>query len=82
MRISDLVARFRSSRQAVTKHLNALCAAGIVSTERRGRERIVSVERGGCDAARAWLDNYERFWDVKLRDLKEMIEEGSDHGER
>jgi DNA-binding transcriptional ArsR family regulator len=80
-RISDLSGRFRSTRQAVTKHLNTLCSAGIVSTEWRGRERVASLERGGCDPARAWLAKYERFWDVKLRDLKAMIEEGNDHGD-
>jgi DNA-binding transcriptional ArsR family regulator len=81
MRISDLAGQFRSTRQAVTKHLNTLCSAGIVSPERRGRERVASVERGGCDAAQAWLAGYERFWDVKLRGLKQTIEEGSDHGD-
>lgn len=81
MRISDLAGRFRSSRQAVTKHLNTLCSAGIVSTERRGRERVASLERGGCDAARVWLAKYERFWDVKLQGLKQMVEEGSSNGD-
>lgn len=81
MRISDLARRFRSTRQAVTKHLNTLCSAGIVSTQWRGRERVASLERGGCDAASEWLARYERFWDAKLSDLKTMIEEGSSDGD-
>ena len=79
-RISDLAGRFRMSRQAVTKHLNILCEAGIVVTEWRGRERIASLEPRGCDPARTWLARYELFWDTKLKDLKKMIEEGNDHG--
>jgi DNA-binding transcriptional ArsR family regulator len=76
MRVSDLASRFETSRQAVTKHLDSLCEAGIVSTERQGRERVATLERNGCGPARGWLDRYDRFWERKLHDLKTQIERG------
>jgi DNA-binding transcriptional ArsR family regulator len=75
-RISDLSSGFAMSRQAVTKHLDILEKAGIVTTERRGRERLNRLAEGAFDPVHDWLARYDRFWESKLGQLKKLIEEG------
>ena len=76
MRVSELATEFKTTRQAVTKHLDILCNAGLVSTERHGRERLSSISQDAFEPIRDWLTHYDRFWTSKLEDLKELIERG------
>ena len=75
-RIADIASEFDMSRQAVTKHLDILNQAGIVITERRGRERLNRLSGDAFDPIRDWLTRYDRFWEEKLGQLKKIIEEG------
>lgn len=74
MRVSELATEFNTTRQAVTKHLDILCNAGLVATQRQGRERISSISRDAFEPIRDWLNHYDRFWTGKLKNLKELIE--------
>ena len=74
MCVSELATKFNTTRQAVTKHLDILCGAGLVDTERQGRERISRISRDAFEPIRDWLNHYDRFWNEKLGDLKELIE--------
>ncbi len=74
MRVGELATKFNTTRQAVTKHLDILCNAGLVATERQGRERISSISRDAFEPIRDWLNYYDRFWTMKLEDLKEFVE--------
>jgi DNA-binding transcriptional ArsR family regulator len=74
MRICELAAKFNTTRQAVTNHLDILCNAGLVATERKGRDRISSISRDAFEPIRGWLNHYDRFWTGKLEDLKELVE--------
>jgi DNA-binding transcriptional ArsR family regulator len=75
-RIADIASEFDMSRQAVTKHLDILSKAGILITERRGRERFNRLADDAFDPIRDWLTRYDRFWEDKLGRLKKIIEEG------
>jgi DNA-binding transcriptional ArsR family regulator len=63
------------SRQAVTKHLHALSAAGLVRSERRGRERIWKLEPKRLDEVRRYLAHISQQWDDALGRLKALVEE-------
>ena len=75
-RIADIASEFDMSRQAVTKHLDILSKAGVVITERQGRERFNRLAEDAFDPIRDWLTRYDRFWEDKLGQLKKIIEEG------
>lgn len=62
------------SRQAVTKHLDALQGAGLVGSERAGRERVWSLDATRVAEARAWLEQVSAQWDVRLEKLRAMVE--------
>ncbi len=72
--ITHLSAKSPSSRQAITKHLDVLARAGLVRDERRGRERIWSLEEKRLEDARAYLDRISRLWDDALGRLKKSVE--------
>ncbi|HVV53639.1 MAG TPA: metalloregulator ArsR/SmtB family transcription factor [Polyangia bacterium] len=67
----------RISRQAITKHLGALSAAGLVKSRRRGRERIWQLEPRRLGDARDVLDRISAAWDDALERLRRFVEEDS-----
>jgi DNA-binding transcriptional ArsR family regulator len=75
-RVADIADGFDISRQAVTKHLDILSGAGMVHSERRGRERFSQLADNAFDPILAWLKRYDRFWDDRLAELKRLVEEG------
>jgi DNA-binding transcriptional ArsR family regulator len=62
------------SRQGVTKHLEALSAAGLVRSEREGRERIWAIEPKRITEARRYLDQISTRWDAALDRLRAFVE--------
>ena len=63
------------TRQAITKHLQVLEGAGLVSHEKRGREVVYALETRRLDDARAYLDSVSASWDRALNRLRKMVEE-------
>ncbi len=62
------------SRQAITKHLNALADAGLVRGTRAGRERIWELEPKRLEVARRHLDRISEQWDAAIGRLKLFVE--------
>jgi DNA-binding transcriptional ArsR family regulator len=62
------------SRQAVTKHLRALAEAGLVRSERAGRERIWELRPGRLAEVRRYLDRISAQWDEALGRLRKFVE--------
>ena len=73
--ITRLTAGSAVTRQAVTKHLTVLAAAGLVSDLRHGRERIWELEPAEMEAARTYLERVSKRWDQALDRLKRFVEE-------
>jgi DNA-binding transcriptional ArsR family regulator len=73
--IARLTAGSAITRQAITKHLDVLATAGLVSDLRRGRERIWELEPEQMEVARAYLEHVSTQWDQALGRLKQFVEE-------
>src|SRR5260370_27635634 len=73
--ITQLTAGSAVTRQAITKHLNVLAGAGLVSDVRRGRERVWEFEPKQVEAARTYLEHVSRRWDEALARLKIFVED-------
>ncbi len=63
------------TRQAITKHLETLAAAGLVRDLREGRERRFEVELAPLASARTFLDQVSATWDRRLLRLKALVED-------
>jgi DNA-binding transcriptional ArsR family regulator len=62
------------SRQAVTKHLLALEAVGLVDSRRQGRERIWIVRTEPLGEASHYLTQLSNRWDRVIERLRAYVE--------
>ena len=72
--VSRLSEGSRISRQAVTKHLNALEAAGLIDSERTGRERIWQLQPKRLAVVQRHLQAISAQWDDALDRLRKFVE--------
>ena len=75
MSIASLADGFDISRQAISKHLRVIHAAGLARSGRRGRETVWQLHPDGLATARQYLTVISREWDDKLRRLKHLVED-------
>jgi DNA-binding transcriptional ArsR family regulator len=73
--LSELADGLPMSRQAVTKHLDALRDAGLLQIERRGRERIHALDPTPLRQVADFLAPYAAAWDGRLARLAAHLEE-------
>ena len=62
------------TRQAITKHLQALADAGLVRDRKDGRERIFELKVRRLAVARRELDRISAQWDSALERLRAFVE--------
>ncbi len=62
------------SRQAVVKHLSALASAGLLTSDRHGREVRYRVESDAIGDAARWLAEVGTRWDHRLAALQRHLE--------
>lgn len=62
------------TRQAITRHLNALGDAGLLRNARRGRERVWELDLKRLEKARRYLDQIAAQWDAAADRLKAFVE--------
>lgn len=70
---SALAAQLPMTRQAVSKHLNALAAAGLVASERAGRETRYRLTPDPLDDAIRWMAEVGGQWDGRLERLRRHV---------
>lgn len=79
---TELAADRSVTRQAIVKHLQLLAAAGLVTTEKVGREQRYTVTTGPLDDAAAWMASVGTAWDRRLAKLAERHTRGAAGGVR
>ncbi len=73
--LNQLCARLDMTRQAVSKHLGILEAANLVTTVRRGREKLHYLNPVPIhDIAERWIGKFERRRLKALSELKKRVE--------
>jgi DNA-binding transcriptional ArsR family regulator len=65
----------RVTRQAIVKHLQVLEGAGLVSSEKRGREVLYALEPARFVTAREFLDGISASWDRAIERLRALVED-------
>jgi DNA-binding transcriptional ArsR family regulator len=60
------------SRPAVSQHLKALKAAGLVTDRSEGTRRVYHIDPDGLGELRRWID---QFWDDALESFKHEVEQ-------
>lgn len=75
--VSDLSAPFDMAGPSFLKHLRVLEAAGIVTSEKRGRVRTVQLSPEALDWVEDWVRQHRRRWARRLDDLGRFLKEGN-----
>ena len=68
--LTTLARRLPMSRQAVTKHVDILVAAGLVTKRVQGRNRLHSLCPEPLREVEDWLAPYAAAWDTRLERLR------------
>jgi DNA-binding transcriptional ArsR family regulator len=71
---SGLAGELPISRQAVSKHLNALRGAELVTSTRVGRETHYKLRPDPLDEAAHWIQMVSAEWDDRLEALRRSLE--------
>jgi len=71
--VSELAAPFEMSMPAITKHLNVLERAGLISRRRDGRMKICTVNPDAAENAREWIEQQSKFWNGSLDRLEKLL---------
>jgi DNA-binding transcriptional ArsR family regulator len=72
---SQVISVIPVTRQAASKHLQLLEAVGLVTSARRGRERIWTVQTEPLAQAGDYLNQLSRRWDAAVDRLRAFVEE-------
>ena len=75
MTVSDLRSGFSVSQPAISQHLAALKAAGLVSERRAGRNAYYRLRPEGLAPLAGWIDRYRTFWPERIGRLKTVLKD-------
>jgi len=60
---------------AVTKHLKLLERAGLIKSQKQGREVLISLRPEPLRLVARWVHEYEPFWDTHLDQFEQYFKE-------
>jgi len=72
--VNELAEPFEISKQAVSKHIQVLELAGLVSRTRDAQRRPVHLEAVRLEAMTAWIDRYRLAAEQRFRSLDAVLE--------
>ena len=73
--VSELASPFDISLQAVSRHIQVLVRAGLVSQHRTGRISRCRLDAGPIYGAAVWINQYSRYWQSQFDTLAAWLDE-------
>src|SRR3954464_12911425 len=73
--VNELVASFKLSQPAISKHLKVLERAGLISRGRDAQKRPCRIAAEPLAAANEWLEDYRKIWEANFDRLDNLLEE-------
>ena len=68
-----LAENFRTSRQAISKHLQILTECELVKQEQEGREIYYQLEIKKMKEIDEWLEQYRKIWETQFNQLDKVL---------
>ena len=72
--VNELAAPFAITKQAVSKHIQVLEQAGLVTRSRDAQRRPVHLDAAALERLTAWIDRYRLIAEARYRRLDELLE--------
>ena len=76
--VSELAQQHSLKLPGMTKHLDVLSDAGLITRTKAGRTVSVNLSARPMEEAMEWLKRYESFWTVSLDRLVALVEKDSE----
>jgi DNA-binding transcriptional ArsR family regulator len=73
--VSEIAEPFAISLQAVSRHIQVLVRAGLVTQERTGRISRCSLDAGPIYQAAVWVNHYSKYWQAQFDTLAVWLAE-------
>jgi DNA-binding transcriptional ArsR family regulator len=73
--VMELVAPFKLSQPAISKHLKILERAGLISRGRDKQRRPCRIEAKPLAEANEWLEGYRKIWEANFDRLDDLLDE-------
>src|SRR3954468_22079886 len=73
--VNELVAPFKLSQPAISKHLKVLEKAGLITRGRDAQKRPCRIEAKPLAEANAWLESYREIWEANFERLDSLLDE-------
>src|SRR5262249_10675148 len=73
--VSQLAAPFEVSLQAVSRHIQVLVRAGLVTQQRTGRISRCRLDVGPIYLGAVWINRYSKYWQEQFGVLAAALEE-------
>lgn len=71
--VNELAEPFSISKQAVSKHIQVLEHAGLVTRTRDAQRRPVHLDPAALEALTAWIDRYRLIHEQRFRSLDALL---------
>lgn len=72
--VNELAEPFEISKQAISKHIQVLELAGLVTRTRDAQRRPVHLDAARLEALTAWIDRYRLMHEQQYRALDSLLE--------
>ena len=79
--VGELVALTKWNQPVVSKHLGVLKEAGLVSEQKRGRQRFYRVNAHELKPIQIWIRQFEKYWNTQFDQLDAYLTELQQKGD-
>jgi len=76
--VNELAEPFSITKQAVSRHIQVLEAAGLITRSRDGQRRPCHLDPAALEALTSWIDTYRLEVERRYRALDAVLEEMED----
>ena len=77
--VTELAKPFAMSQPAISKHLQVLERAGLISSGQDAQRRPRRLEAKPLAEANQWLEKYRAYWEANFQRLDSLLEEMKMH---
>ncbi|MBS1486174.1 MAG: winged helix-turn-helix transcriptional regulator [Bacteroidetes bacterium] len=70
---NTIAENFKTTRQAVSKHLRILTECELVKQEQKGREIYYSLEIDKMKEIDKWLEQFRKIWETRFNQLDKLL---------
>lgn len=70
---TEIGEKFNASSPAISQHLKVLREAKVVRVEKRGQQRIYSIDPKGLKEVEVWVEKTKRIWEGRFDRLEKLL---------